>query len=68
LRSARGDEDKELAAELEALRSVSRLLQRRTEMPASRRNALERERRRLETAVQAPTRRSPGSRVRAEGE
>ena len=32
-------------------------------MPASRRTALERERRRLEAAVQARTRRSPGSRV-----
>jgi tetratricopeptide (TPR) repeat protein len=51
--------DRELAAELEALRSVSRLLQS-DEMAAARRNALERERRRLETAVQARTRRSPG--------
>jgi CHAT domain-containing protein len=51
--------DKDLAAELEALRSVSRLL-RNTEMAASRRNALERERRRLEAAVQARTRRLPG--------
>jgi CHAT domain-containing protein len=51
--------DKELTAELEALRSVSRLL-RETEMTASRRNALERERRRLEAAVQARTRRLPG--------
>jgi tetratricopeptide (TPR) repeat protein len=53
-------EDEELAAELEALRSVSRLL-RDTEMTASRRNALERDRRRLEAAVQARTRRRPGS-------
>jgi tetratricopeptide (TPR) repeat protein len=60
-------EDKELAAELEALRSVSRLLGE-TEMAASRRNALERERRRLEAAVQARTRRQPGSRKPGEGE
>ena len=53
--------DRELAAELEALRSVSRLL-RSAEITASRRTALERERRRLETAVQARTRRSPGRR------
>jgi tetratricopeptide (TPR) repeat protein len=52
-------QDRELAAELEALRSVSRLLQS-GEMVGARRNALERERRRLETAVQARTRRSPG--------
>ncbi len=51
--------DRELAAELEALRSVSRLLQS-AEMAGARRNALERERRRLEAAVQARTRRSPG--------
>jgi tetratricopeptide (TPR) repeat protein len=56
--------DRELAAELEALRSVSRLLQS-DEMAAARRNALERERRRLETAVQARTRRSPGGAGRA---
>jgi tetratricopeptide (TPR) repeat protein len=59
-RSASPREDKELAAELEALRSVSRLLGD-TEMSASRRNALERERRRLEVDVQARTRRLPGS-------
>ena len=53
--------DRQLAAELSALRSVIRLLG--TEMPAPRRNALERERRGLERAVQARTRRSPGSRV-----
>jgi CHAT domain/Tetratricopeptide repeat len=53
-------EDKELAGELEALRSVSHSLGQ-TEMAASRRNALERERRRLEAAVQARTRRLPGS-------
>ena len=51
--------DKELTAELEALRSVSRLLGD-TEMAASRRNSLERERRRLEAQVQARTRRLPG--------
>jgi hypothetical protein len=60
-------DDKELAAELEALRGVTRLLGT-TEMAASRRNALERERRRLEAAVQARTRRSPGSRKPGEGE
>jgi hypothetical protein len=59
-------EDKHLAAELEALRSVSRLLGE-TEMAASRRNALERERRRLEAAVQARTRRPPGAQKPGEG-
>ena len=59
--------DKELTAELEALRSVSRLL-RDTEMAASRRNALERERRRLEAAVQARTRRLPGRHEPGEGQ
>ena len=66
-RSAPSGQDKELAAELEALRSVSRLLGK-TEMAASRRNALERERRRLEATVQARTRRLPGSRQLGEGE
>ena len=66
-RSAPPREDKELAAELEALRSVSRSLGE-TEMAASRRNALERERRRLEAAVQARTRRLPGSHKPGEGE
>jgi tetratricopeptide (TPR) repeat protein len=65
-RSAPIREDKELAAELEALRSVSHLLGQ-TEMAASRRNALERERRRLEAAVQARTRRRPGSHRPGEG-
>ena len=65
-RSAPIREDKELAAELEALRSVSRRLGE-TEMAASRRNALERERRRLEAAVQARTRRQPGSHKPGEG-
>jgi tetratricopeptide (TPR) repeat protein len=60
-------EDEELAAELEALRSVSRSLGE-TEMAASRRNALERERRRLEAAVQARTRRLPGSHRPGEGQ
>src|SRR5262249_9835688 len=67
--------DRELAAELEALRSVSRLLQsggvRRLpqsgERAVGRRNALERERRRLEAAVQARTRRSPGGAGPARG-
>jgi tetratricopeptide (TPR) repeat protein len=54
--------DRELAAELSALRNVTRLLEM-DEMAAPGRHALERERRRLETAVQARTRRSPGSRV-----
>ena len=67
VRSAPIREDKELAAELEALRSVSRLLGE-TEMAASRRHALERERRRLEAAVQARTRRLPGSHKPGEGE
>jgi tetratricopeptide (TPR) repeat protein len=66
-RSAPSGEDKELAAELEALRSVSRLLGD-TEMGTSRRNALERERRRLEAEVQARTRRLPGSYRPGEGQ
>lgn len=68
-RGAPAREDKALAAELEALRSVSRLLEATgtTEMAASRRNALERERRRLEAAVQARTRRSPGRQQPGEG-
>ena len=67
-RSTPAAEDRELAAELEALRSVSRLLSRDTEMAAARKNALERERRRLEAAVQARTRRRPGSNQPGEGE
>ena len=55
--------DRELAAELSALRHVTRLLAM-GEMPAPGRSALERERRRLEAAVQARTRRAPGSGVR----
>src|SRR5262249_50037061 len=55
--------DRELAAELSALRHVTRLLAR-SEMPAPGRSGLERERRRLEAAVQARTRRAPGSGVR----
>ncbi len=66
-RSAPSGEDKQLAAELEALRSVSRLLTE-TEIAAARRTALERERRRLEAAVQARTRRLPGSHKAGEGE
>jgi len=65
-RSAPPGEDKELAAELEALRGVTRVLE--TADTASQRNALERERRRLEAAVQARTRRSAGSRETSEGE
>jgi tetratricopeptide (TPR) repeat protein len=52
-------QDRELAGELAALRNVTRLLHA-SEMAASRRAALQRERRRLEAAVQASTRRSPG--------
>jgi tetratricopeptide (TPR) repeat protein len=59
--------DKELTAELEALRSVSRLL-RDSETTTSHRNALERERRRLEAAVQARTRRLPGTHASGEGQ
>ena len=59
--------DRQLAAELSALRSVIRLLGA-SEMPAPRRAALERERRRLEAAVQARTRRSPGRLVQEGGE
>jgi tetratricopeptide (TPR) repeat protein len=66
-RSTPPGEDKDLAAELEALRSVSRLLGS-TEMAAARRNALERDRRRLEAAVQARTRRLPGGHGPGEGE
>ena len=65
-RSAPTGEDKELTAALEALRSVSRLLGD-TEMAASRRNALERDRRRLEAEVQARTRRLPGRHKPGEG-
>ncbi len=61
------DPDRGLVAELEALRSVSRLLET-DEIAAPRRAALERERRRLETAVQARTRRSPGEQERRAGE
>jgi len=67
IRSTPPRADKELTGELEALRSVSRLL-RETEMMAPRRNALERERRRLEAAVQARTRRLPGSHEPGEGQ
>jgi CHAT domain-containing protein/tetratricopeptide (TPR) repeat protein len=55
--------DRELVAELSALRHVTRLLAT-GEMPAPGRSALERERRRLEAAVQARTRRAPSSGVR----
>ena len=66
-RSAPSEEDKELGTELEALRSVSRLLGD-AEMASQRRNALERERRRLEAAVQARTRRLPGRQEPGEGQ
>jgi CHAT domain-containing protein len=59
--------DRELAAELAALRSVTRLLET-DEIAAPRRHALERERRRIEAAVQARTRRSPGGRTQESGE
>ena len=52
--------DRELVAELSALRSVTRLLSA-DEEAGPRRSALEREQRRLERAVQARTRRLPGS-------
>jgi tetratricopeptide (TPR) repeat protein len=65
-RSAPTGQDKDLTAALEALRSVSRLLGD-TEMAASRRNALERDRRRLEAEVQARTRRLPGRHGPGEG-
>jgi len=55
--------DRELVAELSALRHATRLLAM-GEMPAPGRSALERERRRLEAAVQARTRRAPGSDAR----
>lgn len=66
VRSSPQRDDKDLAAELEALRGVTRLLEA-DEMNAPRRNALERERRRLEAAVQARTRRSPGRSGPGEG-
>ena len=66
-RSAPLHDDKQLAAELQALRSVSHLL-KETDMAAPRRNALERERRRLEAAVQARTRRLPGRQEPGEGQ
>jgi tetratricopeptide (TPR) repeat protein len=59
--------DRELAAELSALRHVTRLLAM-SETPAPGRGTLERERRRLEAAVQARTRRAPASSVREAGE
>ncbi|HEY8114442.1 MAG TPA: CHAT domain-containing protein [Actinomycetes bacterium] len=59
--------DQELVAELSALRHVTRLLAL-GEMPAPGRSALERERRRLEAAVQARTRQAPGSGVWEVGE
>jgi CHAT domain-containing protein len=58
-RSAPVRHDHELVAELSALRSVTRLLNA-NEDAGPRRSALERERRRLERAVQARTRRLPG--------
>jgi tetratricopeptide (TPR) repeat protein len=59
-RSTPPGHDRALVAELEALRSVSRQLEA-SDMTGPRRHALDRERRRLEAAVQARTRRSPGS-------
>lgn len=53
-------QDRELVAELAALRSIARLLEA-VEAGGPRRSVLERERRRLEAAVQARTRRSLGS-------
>src|SRR5262249_56269169 len=51
--------DRELAAELSALRHVTRLLAR-SEMPAPGRSGLERERRRLAAAAQPPRPPAPG--------
>jgi len=59
--------DPELAADLSALRNVTRLLGM-DDPAAPRRAALEREQRRLELEVQARTRRSPGSGERAAGD
>jgi CHAT domain-containing protein len=59
-RGAPARHDRELVAELSALRSVTRLLAA-SEETGPRRNALEREQRRLERAVQARTRRLPGT-------
>jgi tetratricopeptide (TPR) repeat protein len=59
-RGAPARDDRELVAELSALRSVTRLLNA-SEEAGPRRSALEREQRRLERAVQARTRRLPGS-------
>lgn len=58
--------DRELVAELSALRSVTRLLNANEEA-GPRRSALEREQRQLERAVQARTRRLPGSGRRETG-
>jgi len=55
--------DPELVAELEALRGVTRLVEA-GDRDGPRRNALEHERRRLEAAVQARIRRSPGGYTR----
>ena len=66
-RSAPLRHDRELAAELSALRHVTRQLAM-SEMPTPGRSVLERERRRLEAAVQARTRRAPGSGIREAGE
>ena len=55
--------DRELVAELSALRHVTRMLAV-GEMPVPGRSALERERRRLEVAVQARTRRASGAAAR----
>jgi hypothetical protein len=54
-------------AELSALRHVTRLLAT-GDLPAPRYSVLERERRRLEAAVQARTRRAPGSAAQRAGE
>jgi tetratricopeptide (TPR) repeat protein len=59
-RNSRISHDEELAASLSALRSVNRLLAGDSAKPAGR-AALERERRRLEQAVQARTRQIPDS-------
>jgi tetratricopeptide (TPR) repeat protein len=62
-RAARPVHDRELDASLSALRSVTRLLAM-DEVAEAARGALERERRRLETAVQAHARQLPGAGAR----
>jgi tetratricopeptide (TPR) repeat protein len=67
VRSQPGRPDRELQADLSALRSVTRLLAR-AESARSSRVVLDRERRRLEAAVQARTRRQQGGARRLAGQ